>query len=88
MNVFPDFSAVAGSATLPQVVGALLTYVLIASVLMLILSGVAWAIATSTGNAHSASRARLGVVVAVAASALAGAGVAWANFLMHIGSAI
>ena len=88
MDVFPDFGAVGGASELKNVVGALLTFVLITAVLMMIISGVTWALASAHGNFHAATRARLGLWVACGAAALAGAGVAWVNFLLGIGSGL
>lgn len=85
MDVFPDFGSVGGSSDLRTIVGALLMFVLIVAVLMLIVSAIVWAIASSTGNAHTATKARTGAWVALGAAALAGAGVAWVNFLLGIG---
>ncbi|WP_104201203.1 DUF6112 family protein [Cryobacterium sp. Y29] len=88
MDVFPDFGAVGGASELKSVVGALLTFVLIIAVLMMIISGVTWALASANGHFQTATRARLGLWVACGAGALAGAGVAWVNFLLGIGSAL
>lgn len=86
MDIFPDFGAVGGAAELKAVVGALLTFVLIISVLMMITSAVAWALASASGNFQVATRARTGLWVACGAAALAGVGVAWVNFLLNVGS--
>ena len=88
MDVFPDFGPVGGSSDLREVVGALLMFVLTIAVLMLIVSAVIWAIASSTGNAHTATKARTGVWVALGAATLAGAGVAWVNFLLGVGEGL
>ena len=88
MDVFPDFGAVGGASELKSIVGALLTFVLIIAVLVMIICGVTWALASARGNFHTATRARLGLWVACGAAALAGAGVAWVNFLLDIGSKI
>lgn len=85
MNVFPDFDGLAGIGDLKQVIGALLTFVLITAVLMLIVSAIIWAIATSNGNHAAATKARTGVLVAVCAAALAGGAVAWTNWLIDLG---
>lgn len=86
MNVFPDFGGVGGAGQLRTIVGALLTFVLIIAVLMLIVCAIAWAISSAHGNYHAATKARTGLFVAVGAAALAGAGVAWMNFLLHLGT--
>jgi hypothetical protein len=85
MNVFPDFGGVGATGELRAVVGALLMFVLVISVLMLIASAIIWAIASANGNYHAATKARIGMVVAVGAATLAGAGVAWVNFLLGVG---
>ncbi|MCI4658496.1 DUF6112 family protein [Cryobacterium zhongshanensis] len=88
MNIFPDFGAVGGDEQLQSIVGALLTFVLIIAVLMMIISGVTWALASANGNFQTATRARLGLWVACGAVALAGSGVAWVNFLLGVGSTL
>ncbi|TFD63754.1 DUF6112 family protein [Cryobacterium sp. Hb1] len=88
MDVFPDFGAVGGASELKSIVGALLTFVLIIAVLMMIISGTMWAIASAYGNFHTATRARLGLWVACGAATLAGTGVAWVNFLLGVGSTL
>lgn len=57
-------------------------------VLVLIVSAIIWAIASSTGNAHTATKARIGAWVALGSAALAGAGVAWVNFLLGVGEQV
>lgn len=85
MDIFPDFGAVGGAAELQNIVGALLTFVLVVAVLMMILCVVSWALATANGHFQSAAKARVGLWVACGAAALAGAGVAWVNFLLEMG---
>lgn len=86
MDIFPDFDAVGGAAELESIAGALLTFVLIVAVLMMIISGVTWALASANGHFQTASRARIGLWIACWAAGLAGAGVAWTNFLLDVGS--
>lgn len=88
MNVFPDFGAVGASGDLATVIGALLTYILIAAVLTLLVSAIIWAVSSSTGNPYTAQKARIGVFVALGTAALAGAGIAWTNFLLTVGDRI
>ncbi|WP_345750903.1 DUF6112 family protein [Microbacterium rhizophilus] len=87
-DVFPDFGAVGDGGTLADVVGALLTLVLIVAVLMVVVCAIAWALASSAGNYQAATRARIGVWIAVGSAGLAGAGLAWANFLMDVGGGL
>ena len=85
MDIFPDFGAVGGAVELQSIVGALLTFVLIVAVLMMILCGVTWALATANGHFQAATKARIGLWVACGSAAGAGAAVAWVNFLLDIG---
>ena len=85
MGVFPDFDGLGGIGDLKQVIGALLTVVLIVAVLMLIVSAIVWAIAAANGNHAIASKGRTGVLVALGAAVLAGGGVAWMNWLIALG---
>lgn len=88
MDIFPDFGAVGGAAELRSIAGALLTFVLVVAVLMMIISGITWALAGANGHFHIATRARIGLWVACGAAALAGACVAWVNFLLGIGAGL
>lgn len=65
VDVFPDFDAVGGRDTIMQALGALLTVVLIFSVLMLLVSAIVWAVAAVHGNQQAASQARTGALVAL-----------------------
>lgn len=85
MDVFPDFEGLSGIGDLREVVGALFLFVLIIAVLMLIVSGIVWAISASTGNHTASSKGRSGVLVSLGAAILAGGGVAWMNWLIGVG---
>ncbi|MFV0307075.1 MAG: DUF6112 family protein [Desertimonas sp.] len=85
VEVGPDFSAVGGSSRLAEIVGALLTIVLVLAVLMLLVCAAAWAIASSAGNYQTASRARAGLWTSIGTAVLAGAGIGWMNFLLDLG---
>lgn len=77
MDVFPDFGGLGGIGDLKVVIGAMLTTILVVAVPMVIISAILWAIATSAGNPGLAS-----------AAALAGCGVAWIDWLIHLGGQI
>lgn len=87
-DVYPDLGAVGGRSTLISIVGALLTITLIVAVLMMVISGIVWAVSSSTGNAQAATKGKVGVFVAVGGAVLAGAGVAWMNFLLNLGNTL
>ena len=58
------------------------------AVLMLIVSGIIWAIATATGNYQAAAKARAGTLVALGGAILAGAAVTWLNWLIDLGGTL
>ncbi|MTV26438.1 hypothetical protein FTX61_13585 [Nitriliruptoraceae bacterium ZYF776] len=84
----PDFGAVGASGPLAEIVGALLTMVLVVSVAMLAVCALGWAMASASGNYQALTRARGGLWVALGAVALAGGGVTWLNFLLRTGSSL
>ncbi|MRG58798.1 hypothetical protein GE115_02760 [Agromyces sp. CFH 90414] len=88
MDVFPDFGAVGAAAELRTIIGALMTYVLIFAVLMMIVSGVTWALATAHGHYQTATKARIGLWIACGAAALTGCGVGWAQFVLELGTSL
>ena len=85
MGVFPDFEGLEGIGELREVIGALLTFVLIVAVLMLIVCAITWAIASANGHHAAATKARIGAWTALGAAVLAGGGVAWMNWLIDLG---
>jgi steroid 5-alpha reductase family enzyme len=87
-TVYPNIGAVGDQSTLVEVIGALLTITLIVACLMLIVCAAAWALAAAHGNYQSVTKARSGVLVALGGAALAGSGVAWMNFLLHLGNTL
>lgn len=88
VDVLPDLDAVRGSGELVEIVGALMTLVLVVAVLMLIVAAVTWALSSWYGQYLVATRARVAVWVSLGAAALTGTGAAWANFLIGIGASL
>jgi hypothetical protein len=84
-GVYPNLNGVAGAGQLESVIGALMSIVLVVAVLMIVVCAAAWTICSSHGNYHAAGKARTGLLVALGAAVLDGAGIAWINFLLHIG---
>ncbi|MDS2172404.1 DUF6112 family protein [Nesterenkonia sp. CL21] len=85
MGVFPDFEGLEGIGELREVIGALLTFVLIVAVLTLIVCAITWPIASANGHHGAATKARIGAWTALGAAVLAGGGVAWMNWLLDLG---
>lgn len=84
----PDFGAVGGSDRLGVIVGALLTYGLIVSVLMMVVCGSVWALGSAHGSWQVASKAKTGLLVALCGATLAGGALAWANWLLDVGATL
>lgn len=84
-GVYPNLNGVAGAGQLESVIGALMSIVLVVAVLMIVVCAAAWTICSSHGNYHAAGKARTGLLVALGAATLDGSGIAWINFLLHIG---
>jgi cytochrome bd-type quinol oxidase subunit 2 len=85
--MIPDFSAVNGTS-LSQIIGALLTIVLIASVAALVISGIAWAFGQANGNYQAAAKGKIGVIVSLAVAICAGAAVIYINWLINLGETL
>ena len=86
--VGPDFGAVGGSSQLRAIVGALLTYGLIVSVLMVIICAATWAIGSSNGSWQTASKGKTGLFVTLGGAVLTGGALAWANWLLDVGATL
>lgn len=86
--VGPDFGAVGGSSQLRAIVGALLTYGLIVSVLMVVICAATWAIGSSNGSWQTASKGKTGLSVALGGAVLTGGALAWANWLLDLGATL
>ena len=84
----PDFGAVGGSSQLRQIVGALLTYSLIVSVLMVIACAATWALGSANGSWQSAARGKAGLCVALGGAVLTGGALTWANWLIDVGATL
>ena len=86
--VGPDFGAVGGSSQLRQIVGALLTYSLIVSVLLVVACAATWALSSANGSWQSATRAKTGLFVALGGAVVTGGALAWANWLIGVGAGL
>jgi hypothetical protein len=69
-------------------VGALLTFGLIAAVAGVALSAITWAIGSNSSNPHVAGRGKNGVLIAGAAAMLIGAANSLVTFFTNAGAAI
>lgn len=88
VDVTPNTSGLPGLAAIEKVVGAMLTFGLVAAVAGIAVSAAAWAIGSSSSNPHIAGRGKTGVIVAGGAAMLIGAANTLITFFANAGAAI
>lgn len=86
VSVHPNSSGLPGISELENIVGALLTVALIASLAGLVISAIVWVIGNHSVNPMLAGRGKSGVLVAFCAAALTGGAVTLINFFAGAGS--
>lgn len=84
----PNRDGLPGVSEAEKIVGALLTFGLIAAVAGIAVSAIAWALGSHSANPYMAGRGRTGVIVAAAASLLIGGADLIVNFFQAAGSHI
>lgn len=87
-GISSNTSGLPGLAQLREIVGALLTFGLVACVAALVVSSVVWGFGSNSGNPHLAGRGKTGVVVAAGAALLIGAANAIVTFFSNTGSLV
>jgi hypothetical protein len=88
IDVRPNTTGLPGISALTDMVGALLTFGLIAAVAGVALSAITWAIGSNSSNPHIAGRGKNGVLIAGAAAMLIGAANTLVTFFTNAGAAI
>ena len=88
VGIKPNATGLPGLAAFEKIVGALLTFGLVAAVAGIVISAIAWAIGSHSANPHVAGRGKTGVMVATAAAMLIGAANTLVNFFHHAGGTI
>ena len=87
-GVQPNTTGLPGLDAFKKIVGALLTFGLIASVAGIAISSLVWALSAHNGNSHYASRGRTGVLVCAGAAMLIGAADTIVGFFQDAGASI
>lgn len=87
-GVTPNSNGLPGLDLAKQIVGALLTFGLIAAVAGVVISAMVWALSSHNGNSHYASRGKSGVLIAAGAAILIGGADAIVTFFQNAGSSI
>ena len=88
IDISPNTTGLPGIAALESIVGALLTFGLIAAVAGVAISAIAWAVGSHSSNPHVAGRGKNGVLVSAAAAMLVGAANTLITFFSHAGGAV
>jgi hypothetical protein len=83
IHVDPNNDGLPGVGASLRIVGALLTFGLIAAVAGIAIGAIVWAVGSHTSNPHHASRGKTGVLVSAAAAVLVGSAVTIVNFFSH-----
>jgi Family of unknown function (DUF6112) len=87
-GVSPNTNGLPGVAEARKIVGAVLTFGLIASVAGLAISALAWALSAHNGNSYYASRGKVGVLIAAGAALLLGGANAIITFFQGAGASL
>lgn len=87
-GVKPNGNGLPGLDAARKIVGALLTYGLIAAVAGVALSALVWVLSSHNGNSHYASRGKSGVLVSAGAAILLGGADTLVTFFQNIGHTI
>lgn len=87
-GVRPNTTGLPGLPAVKEIVGAMLTFGLVACVAALVAAAVVWGLASTSGNPHLAGRGKTGVLVAAGAAMLIGAANAIVTFFSAAGARI
>ena len=87
-GISPNGSGLPGLGEVRKIVGALLTWGLVACVAGLVISAMVWAVSSNAGNYHGTSKGKTGVLVCAAAAMLIGGANAIIGFFAAAGQSI
>ena len=87
-GVTSNASGLPGLGQLRSIVGAMLTFGLVACVAAVVIAAVVWGFGANSGNPHVAGRGKTGVVVAAGAALLIGAANAIVAFFSGVGATV
>lgn len=87
-GIAPNTDGLPGVAEAKHIVGALLTFGLIASVASIALSAIVWGLASHSANPHVAGRGRMGVLVGAGSALLIGGADLIVGFFSNAGTSL
>jgi hypothetical protein len=88
VNVSPNTTGLPGISELQNIVGALLTVGVIASLAGLVIAAIVWAVGNHSANPALAGRGKTGVLVACVAALLVGGADTLINFFVTAGGSL
>jgi hypothetical protein len=88
VSISPNDKGLPGIAEALDIVGALLTFGLIAAVAGIVIAAITWAIGSNSSNPHLAGRGKTGVLAACGAALLIGGSDILINFFSSAGSSL
>jgi hypothetical protein len=86
--IAPNRTGLPGTAEAAKIVGAMLTYGLIAAVAGIVIAASTWALGSHSSNPHLANRGKTGVLVSCLAALLIGGANLLVTFFANAGSTI
>lgn len=87
-HITPNTNGLPGTSEAEKLVGALLTFGLIASVAGIAIAAITWALGSHSANPHLAGRGKTGVIVACLAALLVGGADILVNFFASAGGSL
>lgn len=87
-DVAPNTTGLPGISLVNNIVGALLTFGLVACVAGLVLAAIVWAVGHHSANPSVAGRGKTGVLVALVASLLVGGANVLVDFFVNAGHSL
>lgn len=88
VSITPNDTGLPGIAALRSIVGAVMSFGLVLSVLALLVSAVVWGFGAQSANPHLAGRGKVGVLAACGSAAICGAAVTLVNFFWTVGQGV
>ena len=85
VNITPNTSGLPGISELETIVGALLTYGLVAAIAGLVVSCIVWALGHHSGNPNYSSKGKTGVLASFVAALLIGGADVLINYFVAAG---
>ena len=87
-HISPNTDGLPGTGEAEKIVGALLTFGLIAAIAGIAIAAITWALGSHSANPHLAGRGKTGVIVSCAAALLVGGADVLVSFFASAGGAL